>query len=127
MKMDTTLTRSNTTPRWAGSYGTRSNLLSGGAKLDTTAFPATTNGTPRAVSGTLVSRDAAAGAATFTTFNAAHAQFGFIWLDVNDQGASPDVEIMTAGEIRLDRLPTALTLAQRDAIKSAFVLTTGGN
>jgi len=124
----TQLTTTATTPMWAGSVGDRATLLSCGAKLDGTAFAAKTDGTPRARSGTLVSRDAAAGAAVFTTFNAAHAQYGFIWTDVTNQGAgNPDVEIMTSGEVRLDRLPTALTQVQRDAIKQQFVLTTGDN
>jgi len=123
MKMET-LTTTATRPRWAGSYGERLTLLSGGAKLNGANFPLV-NGKRNVPSGTLVSRDAAAGAPTFGTFNPAHAQFGFVWLDVTDTGATPDVEIYTAGEVRLDRLPTALTAEQITALRGAFVLTTG--
>lgn len=120
------LTTSNTTPLWAGSVASRATLLSGGAKLDGTAFPAKTDGTPRVPSGTLLSRDVGTGAKVYTTFNALFGQHAFVWDDVNDQvSTNPDVELYVAGEVRLDRLPVALTTAQRDAIKAQFVLTIG--
>lgn len=121
----TQLTTSDTTPMWAGSVGRRDFLLSGGAKLSGTAFPLVA-GAREVRSGTLVSRDSATGAATYVAFNALFAQHAFVWDTVTDTGTTPDVELYVAGEVRLNRLPTALVAAQVDAIKGQFVLTTGG-
>ncbi len=120
----TQLTTSSATPLWAGSVGRRDYLLSGGAKLSGAAFPLV-SGARNVPSGTLVSRDSGTGAATYVAFNALFTQHAFVWDDITSTATNPDVELYTAGEVRLDRLPVALTLAQRDAIKNQFVLTTG--
>lgn len=120
----TQLKTTGTTPLWAGSVGRRDYLLSGGAKLDGAAFPLV-NGQREVKSGTLVSRDSATGAKVYTAFNAAFAQHAFVWDAVTSTDAKPDVELYTAGEVRLDRLPTPLTAEQISAIKGQFVLTTG--
>ena len=121
----TQLKTTGTTPLWAGSVGRRDYLLSGGAKLDGAAFPLV-DGKREVKSGTLVSRDSATGAKVYTAFNAAFAQHAFVWDTVTNTDTNPDVELYTAGEVRLDRLPTPLTAEQISAIKGQYVLTTGG-
>lgn len=121
----TQLTTSATAPLWAGSVGRRDYLLSGGAKLLGSAFPLV-NGAREVKSGTLVSRDSATNAKGYVPFNAAFAQHAFVWDTVTSTDTNPDVDLYTAGEVRLDRLPIALTAEQITAIKGQFVLTTGG-
>lgn len=121
----TSVTTEATTPMWAGSVGNRDTLLSGGAKLLGSAFPLV-NGARTVPSGTLVSRDITVPNSEFGVFDASHGEFGFVWITVTDTSAKPDVEVYVGGEVRVDRLPVALTAPQVAAIKTRFRLTTGG-
>lgn len=120
----TQLSTEATTPMWAGSVGNRDTLLSGGAKLNGAAFPLV-DGKRNVPSGTLVSRDVTVPTSEFGVFDATHGQFGFLWITVTSTDAKPDVDLYVAGEVRVDRLPTPLTAAQLNAIKTQFRLTTG--
>lgn len=118
-----TLTTNATTPRWAGSYGDRSTLLSGGGRLDAAAFTADGTGKKPVVSGTLVGKTMAE--ANYGPAAATDDQFAYVWLDVADALTNPDVELYIAGEVRVNRLPVAPAAALLTATKQQFVYTVG--
>ncbi len=122
MKIET-LTTSATTPRWAGSYGDRSTLLSGGVKLDAAAFTADASGKKFVPSGTLLGKlytEASYGPAAATD-----EQFAYLWLDVADAATNNDAELYVRGEVRLNRLPTRPAAALLTATRQQFTYTEG--
>ena len=123
MKMQT-LTTSSASPVWAGSYKDRSTLLSGGVKVDTSLFTADGTGRKFIPSGTLLGKKVSE--AFYGPAAADDDQFGFLWLDIYDAAVNNDAELYVSGEVRLNRLPVAITALIRAPINQKYVFTEGG-
>lgn len=119
----TQFTTTASAPRWAGSYGHRDVLLSGGAKLDAAQFSAGSDGKKLVPSGTLVGKTFAE--ASYGPADVADDQFAFVWLDVVDAATNNDVELYVRGEVRLNRLPAQPAANILAIIKRVFVITEG--
>lgn len=117
------LTTSATTPRWAGSYGERLTLLSGGVKLDGAAFPLDAGGKRFVPSGTLLGKAFAED--VYGPATATDDQFAYLWLDVTSTDANPDGELYVRGEVRIDRLPTRPAADLLTATRQQFTYTEG--
>jgi len=119
----TDLSVTGTRPRWADSWGDRSTLLHGGAKLDAAAFPAGDDGRVTVPSGTVIGKNY--NEDTFGPAAAGDDVIGFVWTDVVDANVNNDVEVYVAGTVKVNFLPAVPAGAIMTELKRRFVLTEG--